>query len=175
MKTILPDERVTIGKVLKTRGVRGEVKVLPLTDIPNRFEQLEAVYVNSAQNQDVTLEIEHVSYYKGFVYLRFKGLNSIEDVQDFVGHLLQVERKDVPVLPEGVYYHFEIIDSQVYTEDLRYLGKVVNILETGSNDVYIVQNDEREYLIPSTREVVTHIDRKKKVITVHPIEGLLDL
>jgi 16S rRNA processing protein RimM len=52
---------------------------------------------------------------------------------------------------------------------------VVNILETGSSDVYIVQNDEREYLIPSTQEVVTHIDRKKKVITVHPIEGLLDL
>lgn len=169
------NEPITIGKILKPRGLRGEVKVLSLTDIPDRFEHLKTVSVHTAQGQDVTVEIESVSSYKGFVYLQFRERNSVEDVQNLIGGLLQVERSSVPKLPEGVYYHFEIIDSVVYTEDNQRLGTVVDILETGSHDVYVVQEDGREYLIPATEEVVRHIDREKGVIIIHPLEGLLDL
>jgi 16S rRNA processing protein RimM len=175
MKTTHSNEYVTIGRILKPRGLHGEVKVLPLTDIPDRFEHLKTVEVNTAQGQNVTVEIENVSYYKGYVYLRFRERNSVEDAQNFIGGLLQVERSSVPELPEGVYYHFEIIDSVVYTEDNQRLGTVVDILETGGHDVYVVQEDGREYLIPATEEVVKHIDREKGVIIIHPLEGLLDL
>jgi 16S rRNA processing protein RimM len=175
MKTTHSNEHITIGKILKPRGLHGEVKVFPLTDIPDRFEHLNTVYVHVAQGQDVTVEIEKVSYYKGFVYLQFREKNSVEDVQNLIGGLLQVERSSVPELPEGVYYHFEIIDSVVYTEDAQRLGTVVDIIETGGHDVYVVQDDGREYLIPATDEVVTHIDREKGVITIHPLEGLLEL
>ena len=175
MKTTHSNEPITIGKILKPRGLRGEVKVLSLTDIPDRFEHLKTVYVNTAQGQGVTVEIESVSSYKGFVYLRFRGKDSVEDVQSLIGGLLQVERSSVPELPEGVYYHFEIIDSVVYTDDNQRLGTVVDILETGGHDVYIVQGDDREYLIPATEEIVRHIDREKGIIIIHPLEGLLDL
>ncbi len=175
VKTPPDNELITIGKILKTRGVRGEVKVLPLTDIPHRFEDLDTVYVNISPERVLSATIEQVRYYKGFVYLRFQGRRSSEDIREFIGHDLQIDRTESPELPEGVYYHFEIIDSEVYTDDNRRLGTLVNILETGAHDVYIVQGDEREYLIPAIKEVVTQIDRHKKVITVHPLEGLLDL
>lgn len=161
--------------MLKPRGLRGEVKVLPLTDIPDRFEQVHTVVASLAQGREVMLEIEHVRYYKHCVYLRFSGKNSLEDVQELAGGLLQVDPSNVPELPEGVYYHFEIIDSVVYTDENRCLGRVVEILETGAHDVYVIRDNGREYLIPATEEVIRHIDREQRTITIHPLEGLLDI
>jgi 16S rRNA processing protein RimM len=169
------DERVTIGQILKPRGVRGDMKVLPLTDIPDRFESLDTVSVQMPDSETRRLDIEAVSYYNGFAYLRFKGYDSIEKAQKLVGSLLQVDRAESPELPEGLYYHFEIVDAEVYTDDERYLGRVVEILETGASDVYVVRNGTQEYLIPSNPEIVTEIDRERKKICVHPLEGLLDL
>jgi len=175
VKTIAHEERITIGKILKPRGVRGEVKVLSLTDIPDRFEHLRAVTVELAQGQDLDLEIEGVSYYKGFVFLRFVGYFSREAAQQLVGGLLQVKRSSVPKLPEGSFYHFEILDSRVYTDTGQYLGMVTDILETGTHDVYVVQGHGREYLIPSNKEIVRQINREQRTIVIHPLDGLLDL
>ena len=175
MKTAAYDERVTIGKILRPRGVRGELKVLSLTDIPDRFESLNVVCAYAPKAEPRQLEIEHVAYYKGFVYIRFKGYDSIEKAQELVGAALQVDRAESPELPEGLYYHFEIIGAEVFTDEERYLGKVVDILETGASDVYVVRDGKQEYLIPSHPEVVTEIDRERRKIRVHPLEGLLDL
>jgi 16S rRNA processing protein RimM len=168
---------VTIGEILKPCGIRGEVKVLPLTDIPGRFEQVPQVRVTSASAPPTTLEITHVRYYKHFVYLHFQGRNTVEDVRGLRGSVLQVERSTVPELPEGEFYYFEIIGSVVYTNDARYLGTVTDILETGAHDVYVVHDaeHEREYLIPATEEIVQHIDRRERRLTIQPLEGLLDL
>jgi 16S rRNA processing protein RimM len=168
-------ERIRIGKIVRPRGIRGEVKVLPLTDIPGRFEQLDEVYVEMAVDDVQTLVIEEVRSYKGCVYLRFQGLDSIEAVEVFRGKYLQVTRMQTPELPEDEFYHFEIIGAAVYTEDNRYLGTVSDILETSAHDVFIVQGADREYLIPSHPDLVTHIDRKAARITVHPLEGLLEI
>lgn len=175
MKTPERDERVTIGKIVKTRGLHGEVKVYPLTDIPDRFEHLETVLVQLAQGPELVVEIVQVKYYKDLVYLQFRGRNTLNEVQELVGGLLQVDPASVPELPEGVYYHFEIIGSEVYTDDAQRLGVVVEILETGSNDIYVVQADGREYLIPVIADVVKEIDREKRMITIHPLPGLLEL
>jgi len=86
-----------------------------------------------------------------------------------------VDAADSPELPEGVYYHFEIIGAAVYTDDAGYLGRVTEILETGSYDVYVVRGENREYMIPAQPDVVTSIDRQQKKITIHPLDGLLDL
>jgi 16S rRNA processing protein RimM len=169
------DEFITIGKVLKTRGLRGEVKVLPLTDIPGRFEQLDTVYARITPQNILRVAIENVRYYKGFVYLYFQGKHSPEDVRMLIGSDLQVKRAESPALPEGVYYHFEILGSEVYTDEHQRLGTVSDILETGAHDVYIVQGNDREYLIPATQEIVIKIDREKGMIIIHPLEGLLDV
>ncbi len=175
MKSEHSHERITIGKILKPRGIRGEVKVLPLTDIPDRFEQLESVLIEISPLDVHSVVIEQVKHYKGCVYLHFQDFHSINEIQGFIGKALQVERSQTPELPEGVYYRFEIIGADVYTDDERYLGTVADILETGAHDVYIVKHNEGEYLIPAHKEIVTDIDREKNRITIRPLEGLLDL
>ncbi len=174
VKTGQNEEFVTIGKVLKPRGLRGEVKVLPLTDIPDRFEHLETVSVALTPSRRISLAIESVRYYKGCVYVFFQERHTVEDVQELLGKDLQVERRESPELPEGIYYHYEIVDAHVFTDENRYMGTVVEIIETGAHDVYVVKGDEQEYLIPATHEIVTHIDREKGCLIVHPIEGLFE-
>lgn len=169
------DERVIIGKILKPRGVRGEVKVLPLTDIPNRFEHLESILACNKQGGEQRLYIESVKYHGKFVYLRFAGRSSPQDVKNILGNTLQVEEAEVPALPEDVYYHFEIIGASVLTVSGQSLGTVLEIWETGSHDVYVVEGEEREYLIPATKEIVRRIDRETRQIVIHPLEGLLDI
>ncbi|GAK55954.1 ribosome maturation factor rimM [Candidatus Vecturithrix granuli] len=175
VKPDYPGECINIGKILRPRGVCGEVKVLPLTDIPGRFNQLDEVYVEMAADETWTLVIEEVRSYKGCVYLRFQGLDSVEAVEALRGKYLQVERTQSPELPENEFYHFEIIGAAVYTEEDLYLGTVSEIIETGAHDIFVVQGVEREYLIPFHPDFVTYIDRKAARITVHPLEGLLDL
>jgi 16S rRNA processing protein RimM len=174
--SLLPqNERITIGKILKPKGLRGEVKILPLSDIPERFQHLKAVCVRQPDGQEVTLSIVDVRPYKGFVYLRFSERSSRESVMDLIDGEILVDSATAPELPDGVYYHFEILDSEVYTDEGQRLGVVVDILETGAHDVYVVQEEQREYLIPVTDDIVRQIDRTQKRITIHPLEGLLDL
>lgn len=174
VSTDLHAERVAIGKILKPRGLRGEVKVLPLTDWDDRFERVDRVCVSLA-GEDTWLEIEQVRYHDPFVYVSFIGRTSREAIEDLLGKELLVDQADVPVLPEGVFYQFEILDAVVFTDDGQRLGSVIEILNTGAHDVYVVQGEKREYLIPATDEIVRQIDREKKTITIHPIEGLLEL
>ena len=94
---------------------------------------------------------------------------------DLVDGEILVEPSAAPELPEGIYYHFEILDSEVYTDEGQRLGVVVDILKTGAHDVYVVQEGQREYFIPVTVDIVRQIDRMQKRITIHPLEGLLDL
>lgn len=169
------DERITIGEILRPKGLRGELKVLPLTDIPDRFSLVSHAIVALPNGQDVVVEVADSREYSGFVYVRFAHKHSRESVEEFVGGLLQVDRASVPELPDDVYYHFEILDAEVVTDDGERLGIVVDIMETGAHDVYVVQGNGREYLIPANKEVVRHIDRQQGTIMIHPPEGLLEL
>ncbi len=169
------DERITIGEILRPKGLKGEVKVLPLTDIPDRFGSLSHVVISLSTGQDTNEEIVHSRTYKGFEYVRFAHRTSRASVESLVGGAIQVKRSSVPELPEDVYYQFEILDAEVFTDGGQRLGTVVDIMETGAHDVYVVQGDEREFLIPANQEIVRQIDREQGRIVVHPLEGLLDL
>jgi 16S rRNA processing protein RimM len=169
------DERITIGEILRPKGLKGELKVLPLTDIPNRFSDLSRAIVALPNGQDVPVEVAASREYKGFAYICFAHRDSRESTEDLVGGLIQVERASVPELPDDVYYHFEILDAEVVTDEGERLGIVVDIMETGAHDVYVVQGDEKEYLIPANKETVREIDRQQGRVTIHSIEGLLDL
>jgi 16S rRNA processing protein RimM len=169
------DERVAIGKILRPKGLRGEVKVLPLSDIADRFESVSQVFIALPDGEELHEEVIGSKAYNGFEYVRFANRESRESVEMLTGGMIQVLRSAVPELPGGVYYRFEILDTEVFTDDGRLLGTVVDILETGAHDVYVVQDGEREYMIPAHQEVVQTIDREQNKIVVHPLEGLLDL
>lgn len=169
------DERITVGEILRPRGLKGEVKVLPLTDIPDRFCALSQVFIVLPGGESLEEEVIGNNPHNGFEYLQFARRTSRESVEPLIGGLIQVDREAVPELPEGVYYQFEILGTEVLTDEGRRLGTVVEIVETGAHDVYVVRDGNQEYLIPANPEIIQQIDLERNTIIIHPLEGLLEL
>ena len=162
-----------IGKVVSTQGNKGEVKVLPLTDSTDRFNNLDTVFLRNS-NSRTTLNIEKIRIKENTVILKLKDIENIQEAKMIVGSFLEVKRENAVKLPKDTYFLFEIIGLEVYDENNIFLGKVENIICTGSNDVYIVKDkNKKELSIPAIREVVKNIDLEKKRITIKMVDGLI--
>jgi len=161
-----------IGKVVSTQGNKGEVNVLPLTDSIDRFKNLDNVFLRSKKSQTI-LNVEKIRKRKDTVILKLKDIENIEEAKMIVGSFLEVERKNAVKLPKETYFIFEIIGLEVYDENNIFLGKVENVISTGSNDVYVVKSkDKEELFIPAIREVVKNVNLEKKRITIKMVDGL---
>lgn len=173
-------ELLAVGKIINTHGVKGEVKVEPLTDDPRRFEDLEWVYVskNIDANDKNTLKkikILNVKYFKNTVILKLKDIEDIDIAISFKNHFLLIDRENAIELPENTFFIFELIGCEVYEENDNLLGKVKDVIQTGSNDVYVVKNaSNKEILIPAIKSVVKNISIENKKIVVQIPEGLID-
>jgi len=169
----LSDEFITIGKVVSTQGNKGEVNVLPLTDSIDRFKNLATVFLRNNHGQAI-LNIEKIRIKEDMAILKLKDIENIEEAKTIVGSFLEVERKNAVKLPKDAYFIFEIIGLEVYTENNVFLGKVENVISTGSNDVYVVKRkDKEELFIPAIHDVVKNIDLEKKRITINIVDGLI--
>lgn len=167
-------EYITVGKVAAPFGIQGEVKVIPLTDFPERFTKGGSYYL-SKQNLFKEVEIQGVKIRGREIIMKFEGIDTPEIARVYRNALLQVPLGDVLPLPEGHYYHYQIVGLLAITKDGSVLGRVAEILETGSNDVYLIKDDQgREFLIPALKEVVRDIDLEKGLMLVHPLPGLLE-
>ncbi len=165
-------EFIIIGKVVSTQGNKGEVNVLPLTDSIDRFKNLDNVFLRSKKGQTI-LNVEKIRKRKDTVILKLKDIENIEEAKMIVGSFLEVERKNAVKLPKETYFIFEIIGLEVYDENNIFLGKVENVISTGSNDVYVVKSkDKEELFIPAIREVVKNVNLEKKRITIKMVDGL---
>ena len=157
MSPSVPDasnERIIIGRVGAAHGIHGDLRVIPLTDFPERFTALREVMVG-----DELLHIESVKPQGKNFLMRFREYTVREDAQKLTGRLLTVARAEAAPLDEGEYYVFDIVGLTVYDEEDNELGTVENVLRTGSNDVYAVRSEDgREILIPALRKVVRAID-----------------
>lgn len=146
---------IAIGKAVAPHGVRGDVRVVPLTDYPERFEKTKEVKLENGRS----LAIENAKFHKQFVLLKFRGLDDRDAVEFLRGKLLLVGSEDLVKLPEGHYFIFEIVGLKVYDEAGAYLGTVTDVLATGANDVYIAEQEGgKPILIPAIKEVVREID-----------------
>ena len=164
-----------VGVIVKTHGIKGEVKVYPTTDSPLRFEELTHVKLRSGKTVR-ELDIEQVRFFKNLVILKFKGIDSINDVALYKGAELYIPREEGQELGEGEYYIADIIDIRVVTDTGEELGTVRDVMETGANDVYIVRRrGMKDLLIPATEECILDVDIENNVMTVHLLDGLLDL
>ncbi len=171
----MQEDKVTIGKVLKPFGVRGEVKVFPLTDKPERFQDLEEVTIKTKEEQHLRYRLLQVALRPPFVYVAFEGINCPEDVDPIRGGLIQVPVSERISLPEGEYFQSDLIGLEVYRVDGAYVGRITEIVETGVNDLFVVKNGKREMLIPALRKIVKAIDLKQNRMEIDPPEGLLTL
>ena len=162
-----------IGKVVSTQGNKGEVNVLSFTDSIERFKNLDNVFLRNKNSQTI-LNIEKIRIKKDTVVLKLKDIENIEEAKMIVGSFLEVERKNAVKLSKDTYFIFEIIGLEVYSENNIFLGKVENIISTGSNDVYVVgRKDKEELFIPAIHNVVKNIDLEKKRITINMVDGLI--
>jgi 16S rRNA processing protein RimM len=167
-------EWATIGKVVAPFGIRGEVKVLSLTDIPNRFAELEVIYLGS---DHIPYPIKNVRPYKGdMVVLKLAGIEDATTVETIRNLDLSIPLSQLAPLPPDSYYQHDIIGLEVVTIDGQNVGKIVNIMVTGSNDVYIIEGKAagREILIPAIKDVIKQVDLIHKMMYIEPMKGLLD-
>lgn len=163
-----------VGAITSTHGIKGEVKVFPTTDDVNRFKKLKEVVLDTGKEQ-ITLQIQGVKFFKQFVILKFKGIDNINDIEKYKGKSLFVTRENAVKLEKDEYFIADILGSTVEDEDGNILGILKDVIVTGANDVYVVENEEgKELLFPAIKECVLNVDVEQSKITVHIMPGLLD-
>ncbi|HYA89055.1 MAG TPA: ribosome maturation factor RimM [Nitrospirota bacterium] len=165
---------ITVGRIVKPYGVAGEVKIEPVTDFPGRFKGLRSVHLVSQTGKELICEIQNVRYAGGSPYIRFKDFDTPEKAKALNGWFVKVPAEEAVPLPEGMYYWFELIGMEVVSESGERFGSIVDIFETGSNDVYVVKHGKKEIYVPATREVVKEVDRKAKRMVIHLMDGLIE-
>ena len=168
------EKQLQAGVITSTHGIRGDVKVFPTTDDAQYFRELKKVYLDTGKEQ-IPLEIEHVKFFKQFAILKFKGIDNINDIEKYKGKSLMIDREDASPLGEDEYYIGDMIGMDVYTDDpAEHFGVLRDVLETGANDVYIIDSDRHgEVLVPAIRQCILRVDTEKNEMHIHLMEGLL--
>jgi len=167
-------DMLRVGVIASTHGIRGEVKVFPTTDDVKRFEMLKEVILDLEQSK-ITLKIEHVKFFKNMAILKFKGMDSINEVEKYKGKDLLVSREHAVKLEENEHFIADLLGLRVITDKGKVLGILDDVLQTGANDVYVVKDEQgTEILLPVIEECVLDIDLEQNKILVHIMEGLLD-
>ena len=166
------EDLLKVGVITTTHGVRGEVKVFPTTD-PERFLDLEYVILDAGREMK-KLEIRNVKFFKNLVILKFNGIDNINDIEMYKGRDLWVPREEAQELDEDEYYIADLLGMKVLLEDGSEFGTLKNVMETGANDVYIVDRvDGEEILLPAIHDCVLDVDVEKNTMTVHLMKGLV--
>lgn len=169
------EDMLRVGVITSTHGIKGEVKVFPTTDDPKRFEDLEYVIIDQGRNK-TGLKIGGVKYFKQFVILKFKDIDDINDVTKYIKKDLWIYRKDAVACGENENFICDLIGLKVMTDDGEELGILDDVIQTAANDVYQVKiNDEKKVLIPAIRQCILDVNLKDGTMTVHLLDGLMDL
>ena len=167
------EKRLQVGVISSTHGIRGEVKVFPTTDDVNRFKKLKKVYLETEKEQ-IPLEVQSVKFFKQFAILKFKGIDNINDIEMYKGKSLLVDREDAVPLEENEYYIADMIGMEVYTEDGKKFGILKDVMETGANDVYIIDSEKHgEILVPAIKQCILCVDMEQNRIEIHLMDGLI--
>lgn len=169
------ENTLRVGVISSTHGVRGEVKVFPTTDDLNRFKKLKTVILDTGHEQ-MTLNIEGVKFFKNMAILKFKEFNDINEVEKYRGKDLLIFRDQAVKLGPDENFIVDLIGLKVVTDEGEEFGVLKDVLQTGANDVYVIDGkDGKEYLFPAIKQCIRKVDLEAQEITVHIMDGLLDL
>lgn len=167
------EQLLQVGVISSTHGVRGEVKVFPTTDDVKRFKKLKKVILDTGKEQ-LPLEIEGVKFFKQFVILKFRGIDNINDIEKYKGKRLLVDREHAVKLKKDEYFIADMIGTDVFTEDGELFGALKDVMETGANDVYIIEmSDGKEVLVPAIKQCILDVDIENRKMVIHLLEGLV--
>ena len=167
------EKLLQVGVISSTHGVRGEVKVFPTTDDVKRFKKLKKVILDTGR-EHLPLEIESVKFFKQFAILKFKGIDNINDIEKYKGKSLLVDRENAVKLRKDEYFIADMIGLTVFTDDGEEVGKLRDVLETGANDVYIIDSLKHgEVLVPAIKQCILDVDIENGKMVIHLMEGLV--
>ena len=171
---IMVNDYLRIGVITAPHGVRGEVKVFPTTDDPERFEELESVWLYNGKTYS-SLDVESVKFFKNMVILKVKQIPDRNEAEKYRSKELYVDREHALPLEEDEYYICDIIGAKVITDTEEEFGTRTDVLQTGANDVYVVKTAEgKEVLLPVIDECVLDVDTDEKIVTVRLMAGIMD-
>lgn len=166
------DNLLEIGQIVNSYGIKGFFKVVPYTDDITRYNKLKNIFIEKNKKL-IQMEIEEVKYHNKLVLLKLKGIDDINDTLQYKNCYIKIDRKDAVKLPEDTYFIVDLIDMEVYTEEGKRLGKLIDVFPTGSNDVYVVKDDlGKQTLLPAIGDVIKMVDVENKKMIVHLLEGL---
>ena len=166
------EDLLKVGVITTTHGIRGEVKVYPTTDA-DRFLDLEYVLLDTGREKR-KLEIENVKYFKNLVILKFRGIDNINDIEMYKKRELWIPREEGQELGEDEYYIADLLGMNVVLEDGTEFGTLKDVMETGANDVYIINSKEHgEVLLPAIKECILNVDLESNTMTIHLMKGLI--
>ncbi|HEX9079828.1 MAG TPA: ribosome maturation factor RimM [Desulfuromonadaceae bacterium] len=169
------DALIPVGKIIGAHGIRGQVRVYSYSGNLESLRAARSVVLKSPQGDTREVAIKGVTPHSGKIILGLKDFTDINQVLPLVGSEVCLWRSQLPEPEEDEYYWRDLIGLEVVTTDGAVIGSVVDIFETGSNDVYVVRSGDREYLIPAIGDVIRSIDLESGRMTITPLEGLLDL
>ncbi len=162
-------DRIKVGKIVSAFGIRGEVKVYPYTDMPDRFEELDSVWAG-----DEELVIRSVRYQKNLVLLRFEGVDDRNAAELLKGRFLTIDREHLRETDEDEYFIFDLIGLEAVDQDGKHIGKVTDVIQNTAQDLYEIETDSgSRYLVPAVYEIVTDIDINSGIMEIRPIPGLI--
>jgi 16S rRNA processing protein RimM len=163
-------EFITIGKILAPWGIKGKLKVEVVTDFPQRFAPSSKIYI---KRQPMT--IDGTEWHKRKAIIKLNSVDSVEQAQRLKGQPVEIHHSQLQPLPEGQYYHFQLIGLEVWTTQGELLGNITDILAAASNDNYIVSTAKGNILIPAIEDVIKSVDLDKGRLVIEAIDGLLSL
>ncbi len=161
--------QIEIGKIVNTHGLKGHLKVEPWCDGIETFAYLNSVFVNNTE-----YSIESVKVQKNLFLLKLENIDTVEEAEKLKNKIIMANEDEMPPLPEGVYYIKDIMGLSVYDGD-RLIGEIVDWIETGANNVYVIKRSKgKEVLIPAIDSVIKEIDIENKKMSVNMLEGLME-
>lgn len=168
------EDFLRVGVITSTHGLKGEVKVFPTTDNPERFEQLDNAFIKY-KNETVKVTVKSVKYFKQYVIVKFKEFDDINLVEKYKSCDLIIDRKDAVELAEGEYFICDLIGLNVVTDTNEEFGVITDVLTSSANDIYVVKHNDKEVLLPVIEQCVLDVNLEEKKVLVHIMDGLLDL
>jgi 16S rRNA processing protein RimM len=168
-------EWIVVGEITAPQGVRGEVRLYPVTDFPERLLKLRTCHLRLQSGEISTYQVQQLRPHKSFFLLKLEGINDRNDAEALRNAVVVIPKAEVMPLPDGRYYVFDLIGMQVLTISGEDIGVVHDVLSAPANDIYVVRRPDRsEVLIPAVSQIVTSIDVHQRKMVITPLPGLLD-
>jgi 16S rRNA processing protein RimM len=166
-------ELIKVGRIVGTHGYKGALKVQPLTDFPERFQAMQKLKIKQGPTT-AELTLETCSPHRGLLLMKFQEINTIEEAAQYRNAFINVTADELYPLPEGCYYHFQLLGMKVDDLEKGFLGEITDVLETGANDVYVIKSEVYgEILIPAIKDVIREVDVTQGHMLIRLLPGLV--